>query len=175
MPDTDTTEAQITAEERARRRAFVAEHRTAIFAYNRSEDGPSMSCVYYVCDGEDLLVSTMAERAKALAVFRSPKVSLCVLDEQWPPTYLQVYCDASIETDEQAVVELMMRIAGLMAGGPMPEEVRPMVAEAAKVEQRVVLRLRPYATFQTLPKHVNDSQDVNPRLLHSLGRTMPWR
>lgn len=175
MSDTDTTETQITADERARRRAFVAEHRTAIFGYNRSEDGPSMSCVYYVCDGEDLLVSTMAERAKAKAIARSPKVSLCVLDEQWPPTYLQVYCDASIETDEQAVVELMIRIAGVMAGQPMPEEVRPSVAEAAKVEQRVVVRLRPYATFQTPLKHVYDAQDINPRLLHSLGRTMPWR
>jgi len=174
MSDTDTTETQITAEERARRRAFVAEHRTAIFGYNRIEDGPSMSCVYYVCDGEDLLVSTMAQRAKAKAIARSPKVSLCVLDEQWPPTYLQVYCDASIETDERAVVDLMMRIAGVMAGQPMPEDICPTVAEAARVEQRVVMRLRPYATFQTPSKHVYDAQDVNPRLLHSLGQTMPW-
>jgi PPOX class probable F420-dependent enzyme len=175
MPDTDTTEAQIVADERARRRAFVAEHRTAIFGYNRSNDGPSMSCVYYVCDGDDLLVSTMAQRAKAKAIARSSKVSLCVLDEQWPPTYLQVYCDASIETDDQAVVELMMRVAGVMAGQPMPEEVRPTVAEAAKVEQRLVVRLRPYATFQTPPKHVYDAQDISPRLLHSLGQTMSWR
>jgi PPOX class probable F420-dependent enzyme len=173
--DTDTTETQITDKERARRRAFVAEHRTGIFGYNRSEHGPSMSCVYYVCDGEDLLVSTMGERAKAKTVARSPKVSLCVLDEQWPPTYLQVYCHASIETDEQAVVDLMMRVAGVMAGKPMPEEIRPSVAEAAKVEQRVVLRLSPYATFQTPPKHVYDAKDISPRLLHSLGQTMPWR
>jgi PPOX class probable F420-dependent enzyme len=175
MSDTDTTEAQIVADERARRRAFVAEHRTAIFGYNRNADGPSMSCVYYVYDGEDVLISTMAQRAKAKAMARSPKVSLCVLDEEWPPTYLQVYCDASIETDERAVVDLMMRIAGVMAGQPMPEEVRPSVAEAAKLEQRVVARLRPYATFQTPPKHVYDAKDINPRLLHSLGRTMPWR
>jgi len=175
MSDTGTTEAQIVADERARRRAFVAEHRTAIFGYDRSADGPSMSCVYYVCDGEDVLISTMAQRAKAKAVARSPKVSLCVLDEEWPPTYLQVYCDASIETDERAVVDLMMRIAGVMAGQPMPEEVRPSVAEAAKLEQRVVARLRPYATFQTPPKHVYDAKDINPRLLHSLGQTMPWR
>jgi hypothetical protein len=134
-----------------------------------------MSCVYYVCDGDDLLVSTMAERAKAKAIARNPKVSLCVLDEQWPPSYLQVYCDGSIETDEQAVVELMMRIAGVMAGKPMPEDVRASVAEGARQEQRVVARLCPYATFQTPPKHVYDSQDISPELLHSLGRTMPWR
>jgi PPOX class probable F420-dependent enzyme len=172
--DADSIEAQITADERARRRAFVAEHRTAIFGYNRNDDGPSMSCVYYVCDGEDLLVSTMAERAKAKAIARSPKVSLCVLDEQWPPAYLVVYCDATIETDAEAVVELMMRIAGVMAGQPMPEEVRPTVADAAALEQRVVVRLRPYATFRTPPKHVYEAEDIDPRLVHSLGQTMPW-
>src|SRR5436309_14702916 len=159
---------------REQRKQFVLDHRTAIFGYNRAKDGPAMSIVFYSIDQDEILVSTMAERAKAKAVARSPKISLCVLDEQWPPTYLQVYCDASIETDGQAVVELMMRIAGVMAGQPMPEEVRPSVAEAAKVEQRMVVRLRPYATFQTPPKHVYDANDINPRLLHSLGQTMPW-
>ncbi|MBV9336789.1 MAG: hypothetical protein JO243_12970, partial [Solirubrobacterales bacterium] len=38
--------------ERARRRAFVAEHRTAVFGYPRRDDGPSMSVVYYVMDGD---------------------------------------------------------------------------------------------------------------------------
>jgi len=39
--------------ERARRRAFVAEHRTAVFGYPRRDDGPSMSVVYYVMDGDE--------------------------------------------------------------------------------------------------------------------------
>jgi hypothetical protein len=41
-------------------------------------------------DGDDLLVSTMHDRAKAKAVARQGKVSLCVLDERWPFSYLQV-------------------------------------------------------------------------------------
>jgi len=81
------------------RMEFVRSHRTAIFGYNRRNDGPSMSVVYYVLDGDDILVSTMAERGKAKVVRRNPKISLCVLDEKWPLTYLQVYCDATIETD----------------------------------------------------------------------------
>ena len=49
--------------ERARRRAFVAEHRTAVFGYPRREDGPSMSVVYHVMDGDDrMLVSRMRDR-----------------------------------------------------------------------------------------------------------------
>jgi nitroimidazol reductase NimA-like FMN-containing flavoprotein (pyridoxamine 5'-phosphate oxidase superfamily) len=73
------------------RREFVRKHRTCVFGYNRQNDGPAMTVVYYVLDGDDLLVSTMAARAKALAVQRSTKVSLCILNEQWPLTYLQVY------------------------------------------------------------------------------------
>jgi Pyridoxamine 5'-phosphate oxidase len=88
-PEAPTTDD---ATERARRRAFVAEHRTAVFGYPRRDHGPSMSVVYYVMDSEDrILVSTMRERGKAKAVARNSRVSLCVLDEQWPLTYLLVY------------------------------------------------------------------------------------
>lgn len=96
----------MTAEER---REFVRAHRTCVFGYGRRHDDPSMTIVYYVMDADDILVSTMAERGKAKAVRRNPKVSLCVMDEKWPPTYLQVYCDASVETDVEAATDLMMR------------------------------------------------------------------
>jgi PPOX class probable F420-dependent enzyme len=159
---------------RDERREFVESHRTAIFGYGRRQDGPAMTIVYYVVDGDDLLVSTMAARAKAKAVARNPKVSLCVLDEKWPPTYLQVYCDAKIETDHDANVNLAMRIAGVMAGQTMPEEVRPLVAEGVIREDRVVLRLTPYATFETPPRHVYSADDINEKLAHSTGISLPW-
>jgi PPOX class probable F420-dependent enzyme len=162
----------VTPEER---RAFVREHRTAIFGYNRIADGPAMSIVYYVLDDDDtILVSTMGERAKARAVARNPNVSLCVLDEQWPPTYLQVYCHAEIDTDEDRTVDLMMAIAGVMAGEPLDESLRPLVAEGAKHEGRVVLRLLPYATFETPPRHVHDESDVNASLTHWTSASVPW-
>lgn len=157
------------------RRQFVFEHRTAIFGYNRAQHGPAMSIVYYaVGDEDELLVSTMAERAKAKAVARDPKVSLCVLDEQWPPSYLQVYCDAAIDTDFAFVVDVMMRIAGVMAGQPMSDDVRPMVEKGARTENRVAVRLKPYATFYTPPKHVHSEADVGPGLMHSTSASVPW-
>jgi hypothetical protein len=133
-----------------------------------------MTVVYYVVDGDDILVSTMAARAKAKAVDRNQKVALCVLDEQWPLTYLQVYCDAKLEMDLDANVDLAMRIAGVMAGTPMPDEVRPLVAEGVTKENRVVLRLTPYATFETPPRHVHSADDINENLLHELGTSLPW-
>jgi PPOX class probable F420-dependent enzyme len=155
------------------RQEFVRAHRTAVFGYQRKSDGPAMSVVYYVMDGDDILVSTMAARGKAGAVRRNPKVSLCVLDEKWPPTYMVVYCDAKVETEESAVVDLMMRIAGVMAGQPLPESVRPMIAEGAKREDRVVLRLKPYATFYTPPRHVNSAADLST-LTHETSASIPW-
>jgi PPOX class probable F420-dependent enzyme len=159
---------------REERRAFVAKHRTAVFGTNRKSDGPAQSIVYYVSDGDDLLVSTMGERAKAKSVARNGKVSLCVLDEHWPPTYLVVYCDARIEREPRGVTDLMMRIAGVMAGKQMPESVRPLVEQGAQKEGRVVVRLTPYATFCTPPRHVHGEQDVNEKLTHELGNTLPW-
>ena len=159
---------------REERRGFVARNRTAIFGYNRRQDGPAMSVVYYVVDGDDILVSTMAARAKAKAVGRNQKVALCVLDEQWPLTYLQVYCDSKVETDHDANVDLGMRIAGVMAGEPMPEDVRPLIAEGITREDRVVLRLTPYVTFETPPRHVYNAGDVNEKLTHELGTSLPW-
>ena len=159
---------------REERRAFVRDHRTAVFGTNRRSDGPAQSIVYYVSDGDDLLVSTMGARAKAKAVERLGKVSLCVLDEQWPPSYLVVYADAKVEREPGAVVDLMMRIAGVMAGKPMPDSMRPLVQEGALREGRVVVRLTPYQTFHSPPKHVHDARDVNATLTHDLGNTLPW-
>lgn len=156
------------------RRQFVRDHRTCVFGYGRAEHGPAMSIVYYVVDGDDILVSTMAARAKAKAVARNPKVAICVLDEQWPPTFLQVYCDATVETDEDAATDLGMRIAGVMAGKPMPENVRPMVREGVRREGRVVLRLKPYATFHTPPRHVSSESDLRT-LTHETSASVPWQ
>jgi hypothetical protein len=119
----------------------------------------------------------MADRGKAKAVGRNPKIALCVLDERWPPTYLQVYCDARIdatrESDPHAVVNCMIRLYAVMAGRNMPESVRANAEETCRREKRVVVRLKPYATFETPPRHVYSEQDT-VGLTHSLGKLMLW-
>lgn len=155
------------------RRQFVRSHRIAVFGYARREHGPAMTVVYYVMDRDDMLVYTMAARAKAKAVAGNPRVSLCVLDEKWPPTYLLVYGRARIETDFEAVVDLGMRIMGLMAEQPIPESYRPDVVERASREQRLTLRITPYMTFESPPRHVYKPGDV-VGLTHDLGTSLPW-
>ena len=156
------------------RRLFVRTHRTCVFGYPRRADGPAMSVVYYIpTDDGDLLVSTMAGRGKARALQRSGKVSLCVLDERWPFSYLQVYADAVIDTDPALVVEVMMAVAGRMSGEPLGEEARPFVADMAAKEERVVIRCRPYETFAQPPRHLH-SNDQEELITHWVSGTVRW-
>ena len=156
------------------RREFVRTHRTCIYGYARRADGPSMSVVYYIpTDTDELLVSTMRERAKAKALKRDGKVSLCVLDERWPFAYLQVYCDAWLDDDPKLVVDVMMAVGGRMSGTPLGEEARPVVEAMAKKEDRVVVRCRPYATHGQPPRHLHRN-DQEERITHWLSASMPW-
>jgi hypothetical protein len=156
------------------RRLFVRTHRTCVFGYGRQSDGPAMSVVYYVpAENDDLLVSTMADRAKAKAVARNGKISLCILDETWPFAYLQVYCDAVIDDDGEALVDVMMAVAERMSGEPLNPELRPMVKTMGEEEGRVLVRCRPYATFVTPPRHLHRNDQEEP-LTHWVSASMPW-
>ncbi|MEM7140994.1 MAG: pyridoxamine 5'-phosphate oxidase family protein [Actinomycetota bacterium] len=156
------------------RREFVRSHRTCIFGYSRRSDGPAMSVVYYVPTTDDeLLIATMAGRAKAKAVTRSGKVSLCVLNEHWPVGYLQVYCDAVVDRDRNSTVDVMMAVGGRMSGTEVDPAARPLVEAMADEEDRILLRCRPYATFATPPRHLHDNDDTS-NMTHWISGSVAW-
>jgi PPOX class probable F420-dependent enzyme len=155
------------------RRQFVRDHRTCIFGYGRREHGPAMTVVYYVMDGDDMLISTMAAREKAKAVGRDGRISLCVLNEQWPLTYIQVYGRAVVEHDRAQATDVLTKVIGLMAGETVPDSRRPQIEQMAEDEQRVVIRVTPYATFETPPRHVWKMSDIDT-LTHYTSTSMPW-
>ncbi|SDP35443.1 Amidohydrolase family protein [Actinacidiphila guanduensis] len=141
--------------------------------FQAGRGGPAMTTLYCVTDGSDILVSTMKARGKAAAVRRNPKVSPCVLDEQWPPTYLNVYCDAAVDDDPRLAADVFFRIMGVMAGRALDPSRRAEATELAAREERVTLRLRPYATFATPPRHVYTESDI-AGLTHEVSSSMPW-
>jgi PPOX class probable F420-dependent enzyme len=122
-------------------REFLRAHRLCIVGYVRQSGPPALSPVYYVLDGDDLLISTTRTRAKSKVIARNPEVSVCVLGERMPFPYLTIYGRGRIE--EQGAAELMMRIGEAMSGNPVPESARAAVEERARTEQRVVLRVTP--------------------------------
>jgi nitroimidazol reductase NimA-like FMN-containing flavoprotein (pyridoxamine 5'-phosphate oxidase superfamily) len=70
------------------RKAFLSEHRLAIVGAERKDAPPQLSPVYYVMDGDDLLISTTATRAKAKVIRHNARVSVCVLGEEMPFPYV---------------------------------------------------------------------------------------
>ena len=78
-----------------------------------------------------------------------------------------------MDTDLETVVELGMRISGLMAGMVMPESAHDAVRERVIAERRVQLRLQSYASFESSPRHVSSPEDAKG-LTHDLGQSFPW-
>ena len=115
----------------------------------------------------------MAGRAKAKSVERSGKASLCVLDENWPVAYLQVYCDAAVDRDHELAVDVMMAVGGRMSGTPLGDDARPFVEAMARDEDRVVIRCSPYETFAQPPRHLHDN-DQEEKITHWISAVMPW-
>ena len=132
-----------------------------------------MTVVYYVTDGDEMLISTMAAREKAKAVARDGRVSLCVLDEKWPLSYVQVYGEGVVEHGREQAVDVLTRVIGVMAGEEVPEDRRPQIEQMADDEERVVIRVTPYATFETPPRHVYQMSDLDT-LTHFTSTSLPW-
>jgi hypothetical protein len=78
-----------------------------------------------------------------------------------------------MKSDPARVIDSMISLYALMAGKPMPESVRANAAQTAAQEQRIILRLKPYATFETPPRHVHKAEDT-AGLTHWLGQLLPW-
>jgi PPOX class probable F420-dependent enzyme len=130
-------------------RGFLESHRLVVVGTPRTGGPPHLSPVYYVLDGDDILISTTASRFKARAVRKNHDISLCVLAEEFPFPYLLVYGRGVIE--DAGAPELMMRIAEKMSGNPLPDAAKPAIAARATKEGRVVLRVTPHAFFSTQP------------------------
>ena len=111
----------------------------------RSAGPPHLSPVYYVLDGDDLLVSVTKTRTKTKLISNSGRLTLCVLHEEFPFPYLRIEGRGQIE--DEGVVDAMMHIGGKMQGRELPDSMRPAIEERARNEQRVVLRLTPEAYY----------------------------
>jgi PPOX class probable F420-dependent enzyme len=159
--------------DREQRRQFVRDHRICVFGYGRKEHGPAMTVVYYLMDGDDLLISTMADRGKAKAATRDGRVSLCILDEKWPLSYVQVYGTAVVCDDRELATDVLAGVIGIMAGEEVPESRRPQIEQMVDDEKRVVIRVTPYATFVTPPRHVYQMSDIDT-LTHYTSSSIPW-
>ena len=132
-------------------REFVAPNRLCVFGWNRSAgaaEGPPLTPVFYVTDGDDVLISITEDRAKTRALRRDPAISVCVLGEEMPYPYVTLFGTAPIE--QEAAFELMARVVESM-GRPLDDARRQALKERAARGHRVVLRVTPQRSVSNLP------------------------
>jgi PPOX class probable F420-dependent enzyme len=98
---------------------------------------PRQSVVYYARDGERLLVSTLADRAKARDVRRTGWASLCVHGDEAPFPSAAFSGPAEIVTE--GVGALTALVAQRVMGSDEPPE--PQTDEALADAGRVILRI----------------------------------
>jgi PPOX class probable F420-dependent enzyme len=132
-------------------RQFVATNRLCVLGWNRSDgatEGPPLTPVFYVTDGDDVVISITEDRAKTRALRRDPAISVCVLGEEMPYPYVTLFGTARIEQEE--AFEVMARVVESM-GRPLDDARRQALKERAEREQRVVLRVTPQRSVSNLP------------------------
>lgn len=101
------------------------------------DGSPQLSPVWVKRDGDDLLISTTADRRKKLNIERDPRVSVVVLDPDSPYEYAEIRGTAEITTRgaQELIDELSLKYTGKKYA-----EFNPSSAQDA---ERVVVRIRP--------------------------------
>ena len=118
-------------------RELLDSNKVGVVATTAKTGRPRQSLVYYARDGEQLLISTLAERYKARDVERTGWASLCVMGHESPYPAATFYGPAEIVRAGigPPTAAIVQRIADL------PEPPPVQTDEALAAIGRVVLRI----------------------------------
>ena len=111
---------------------------------------PPQTPVFYVTDGDDVLVSITDNRAKTKALRRRPAISVCVLGEEMPFPYVTLFGEAQIDSDPTSAFELMDHVVARM-GRELDDAAIAALRERADREHRVVFRVVADRSVSNLP------------------------
>ncbi|HEY5644468.1 MAG TPA: TIGR03618 family F420-dependent PPOX class oxidoreductase [Pseudomonadales bacterium] len=118
---------------------FLSEHRWAVLTTLRSDGSPVSSVVAYAREGDSLLISTPGATFKRRSIERNPRVSLCVISNSEPFSFVNVEGRALVQTEH--LLEGTRRIFANIAetGYPEPED----LARWLEDQSRVLIRVQP--------------------------------
>ena len=119
-------------------RQFLREHHRAILSTTRSDGRPQLSPVAVgVDDGGRAVVSSRETAFKVKNLRRDPRVSLCVVDDEWYGEWLQVDGTATIVALPEAMELLVDYYRSLAGEHPDWDDYRA----AMERERRVLIRI----------------------------------
>ncbi len=117
-------------------RAFLAEKRFGVLATINKDGTPQLTTMWYLLEGDTIVMNTKAGRLKERNMRRDPRISVCFEDE-----YHYVTISGTVELiDDQEIAHrdiarLAIRYHGEEAG-------KRQAANQFSKEQRVTLRLK---------------------------------
>ena len=79
-----------------------------------------------------------------------------------------------VEEPTNSTVYVIKRCNDELSAQVHPCSSQEITTANTSTENRVAVRLRPYATLYTPPKHVNQESDLGPGLLHQTSASVPW-
>jgi len=121
-----------------RAREFVREHHHAVMATVRADGRPALSPVACGVDDDGLVVVSTRETARKVAhIRRDPHVALCVLDDAFYGTWVQVEGKAVVVALPDAMEPLVAYYRSVSGEHPDWDEYRA----AMERERRVLVRI----------------------------------
>jgi PPOX class probable F420-dependent enzyme len=124
----------------AERRRFMTEGtRTGKLATVRRDGGPHVASVWFVLDGDDVVLTTGARTIKGRNLRRDPRVSLVVDDERPPFSYVRVDGTAELSDDLEEMLHWSTAIARRYMGPDLAEQ----YGRRNAVEGELLVRIRP--------------------------------
>ena len=137
MPRTIATSNRV---DRDRLVEFLATRHRAILLTTRADGRPQSSPVTCGVDaGGRVVISTYPERAKVTNVRRDPRVSLCVLSDDWNGPWVQVDGRAEVLDLPEALEPLVEYFRGISGEHPNWDEYRDAMRQQGKSLIRVTI------------------------------------
>ncbi|MFC4085053.1 PPOX class F420-dependent oxidoreductase [Amycolatopsis samaneae] len=119
---------------------FLSTRHRVILSTTRADGTPQLSPVTCGVDGEGrLVIATYPKRAKVVNVRREPKVSACVLSDEWNGQWVQVNGTAEVLDLPESVEPLVEYFRSISGEHPDWDEYREAMRKQGKSLIRVTI------------------------------------
>lgn len=113
--------------------------RTGKLGVTRPDGRPHVTPVWFVLDGDDVILNTGEATVKGRAMRRDPRVSLCVDDQQPPFSFVSIQGEASLSDDLAELRHWATIIGGRYMGADRAQE----LGARNGVPGELLVRIRP--------------------------------
>jgi len=117
-------------------RAFLEEKRFAVLATINSDGSPQLTTMWYVLEGDEIVMNTKAGRVKERNIRRDPRIAVC-FEEGY--SFITISGKVEIIDDVETAQADIERVATRYQGA---EAAKKRMEEQFSKEQRVTLRLK---------------------------------